>query len=453
MVVWRGALAGVLWLLGCAGALAAGLPDFPALVKRNAGSVVNISSIGKLAAATEPAADDNSDDGDEDASPDAADALGTGLVIAADGWLLTNRHVIADAEDIVVRLPDRRELPARVIGTDERTDLALLKIDADGLQPATVGRADALEVGEWVLAIGSPFGFEQSVTAGIVSAKGRSLPSEPYVAYIQTDVPINPGNSGGPLINLRGEVIGINSQIYSQTGGYMGLSFAIPIETAMDVARQLRDSGHVSRGWLGVLVQPLTRDLAESFGLASPRGALVSRVFPDGPAAAAGLRTGDVITRFDSHEIDLSTALPPLVGATGVDRRVEVAIMRGGKPQTLAVQIAALPDNEPPVASTEPVVTSERSLDRLGLRVAPVPPELRRQLGIPEGGVLVEQVDNSRAARAGLRQGDVLGMLNGAQIRDPDAFDRTLEDLPAGRAIALLVLRRSGPAYLALRVP
>ncbi|TCO80432.1 serine protease Do [Plasticicumulans lactativorans] len=427
-------------------------PDFTDVVKRSTSVVVNISSTGKAGRLASDAASGD-DEEDEERIDEGSDSLGTGIIIAADGYLLTNQHVVENADEIIVRLADRRELPARVVGSDARTDLAVLKVEAQGLPTAALGQSDALDVGEWVLAIGSPFGFEQSVTAGIVSAKGRSLPTEPYVAYIQTDVPINPGNSGGPLINMKGEVVGINSQIFSQTGGYMGLSFAIPIETAVDVAQQIRAHGKVSRGWVGVLVQPVNRDLAESFGLDAPRGALVSKVFDGGPAAAAGVRPGDIVTSFDGRPIVVSSALPPLVGQLSPGRQVPLVLLRGGREERLSVHIAELPEGDPLAAATPHPDVPERAANRLGLRLGPVPPDLARLLGLGSGGALVEAVDNDRATRAGLRQGDVLSMLNGNPLEGPEAFDRAVEGLPTGRALALLVLRRSGPAYLALRIP
>ncbi|PWV63373.1 trypsin-like peptidase domain-containing protein [Plasticicumulans acidivorans] len=450
MIARGGALAA--WLMfGCAFmASAAGLPDFPSVVKRNSGAVVNISTSG---GSSEQAATSRQDSSDDEEGQGADESLGTGLLISEDGFILTNQHVVADAEEILVRLSDRRELPARVVGSDERTDLALLKIDADHLPVATLGRAKDLEVGEWVLAIGSPFGFEQSVTAGIVSAKGRSLPTEPYVSYIQTDVPINPGNSGGPLINLHGEVVGINSQIYSQTGGYMGLSFAIPIETAIDVVEQLRRNGRVSRGWLGVQVQPLTRDLAEAFGVATPRGALVSKVFAQSPAAVAGVRVGDVITRFDGHDVELSTALPPMVGATVVGSDIALTLLRERREKQVQVRITELRDQDATGDTEQAPPAPQRPLNRIGLRLAPVPDELRQLLDVASGGALIESLENGVGARGGLRQGDLLTMFNGSPITSPDVLDHLLAALPAGSAFALLVQRRSGPAYLALRAP
>jgi serine protease Do len=272
-----------------------------------------------------------------------AQSLGSGFVISQDGIILTAAHVVDGADKVIVRLSDRREFEAKVVGADKRSDVAVLKIDTTGLPVVKIGSTEDLEVGEWVLAIGSPFGFEHSATAGIVSAKRRNLPSENYVPFIQTDVAINPGNSGGPLIDLDGEVVGVNSQIYSRTGGFMGLSFAIPIEMAMNVADQLQTKGRVSRGWLGVLIQDVTRELADSFGMKHPKGALVAKVVPDSPAEKAGVQVGDIILKYNGQQISNSSMLPPLVGSSGIDHPAELEILRAGKKRTLKVEILGLP--------------------------------------------------------------------------------------------------------------
>ena len=338
------------------------LPDFVSLAKQNSPAVVNIATT------QHKDGGDSSHNfqipdlpegsplnefferffGDQEGfggSPRGFDtqSLGSGFIISDDGYILTNNHVIDGADEIVVRLSDRREFVAELIGKDKRSDVALIKIDAGDLPKVKIGSTRDLEVGEWVLAIGSPFGFDHSVTSGIVSAKGRNLPSENYVPFIQTDVAINPGNSGGPLFNLDGEVVGVNSQIYSRTGGYMGLSFAIPIEMAMNVADQLRTKGRVSRGWLGVLIQDVTRELADSFGMRHPKGALVARVLPGSPAEKADLRTGDIILEFNGKEVGNSSMLPPLVGASRVDQPADVTVLRNGKRQVIAVDIGELP--------------------------------------------------------------------------------------------------------------
>ncbi|MDQ7015466.1 MAG: trypsin-like peptidase domain-containing protein, partial [Gammaproteobacteria bacterium] len=308
----------------------ASLPDFTRLVAENHKAVVNISTTKRVERRNFlPHGMDKIPDlenspfgelfrrffGEGGEMPEYQDStsLGSGFIISADGYILTNNHVVEGADEIVVRLHDRRELLAKVIGVDGRSDIALLKVSAESLPVVNIGTSSNLQVGSWVLAIGSPFGFEHSVTQGIVSAKGRSLPNENYVPFIQTDVAINPGNSGGPLFNLEGKVVGINSQIYSRTGGFMGLSFAIPIEVAMDVVEQLKSKGKVTRGWLGVIIQEVTRELAESFAMEAAHGALVARVLDNSPAAAAKIQVGDIITRFNGQRVSTSTDLPPLV--------------------------------------------------------------------------------------------------------------------------------------------
>ncbi len=379
-------------------------------------------------------------------------SLGSGFIISADGYILTNDHVVDDADEILVRTNDRREFVAEVVGRDDRSDIALIKIDAHDLPVVTIGDSEALRVGEWVLAIGSPFGFDHSVTAGIVSAKGRSLPSENYVPFIQTDVAINPGNSGGPLFNMQGKVIGVNSQIYSRSGGFMGLSFAIPIEMAMNVANQLKTRGHVTRGWLGVLIQDVTRDLAESFGMDQPRGALIARVLPGSPSEEAGIKVGDVILTFNGVAINASAELPPLVGQSDIDKPSELEILRNGKLVKLQIRIGELPDQES-LAMT-PKHTPKVAQNRLGMRVSELPDALREQLSLPGGkGVLVESVSGQTAREAGVQVGDVITMINNTEIGDVDQFDKLIESLPADKTVALLVYRETGPIFLALRVP
>jgi serine protease Do len=329
--------------------------------------------------------------------------------------------------------------------------VALLKVEADDLPTLRLGTARQLKVGEWVLAIGSPFGFEHSVTAGIVSAKGRSLPSENYVPFIQTDVAINPGNSGGPLFNLDGEVVGINSQIYSRTGGFMGLSFAIPIDVAMGVVDQLKTKGYVSRGWLGVYIQEVTQQLAESFGMDKPTGALVAKVMPDSPAEKSGIQVGDVILSFDGREVTNSGALPPIVGATQIGKKVSVEVNRDGKVRTLRIQLGELPDDDQLAArETE---SAERVSVLLGMEVAEPTPELREALDLPSGGVLVQQVKPGAAQEAGIRSGDVLSMIDGKKIRSVKHFKEVVQELSEGKSVAVLVQRQQGPVFLALRAP
>lgn len=311
-----------------------------------------------------------------------------------------------------------------------------------------LGRSSELKVGEWVLAIGSPFGFDHSVTAGIVSATERALANETYVPFIQTDVAINPGNSGGPLFNLDGEVVGINSQIYTRSGGFMGLSFAIPIDVAMDVADQLKGRGFVERGWLGVVIQEVNRDLAESFGLDKPAGALVAKVMADSPARASGLHEGDVIIAFNGQPVELSSDLPPLVGRVKPGESAEVEIIRNGRQQTLDVTIGRLPTGD--VADNNKSDAPADS-NRLGLTVAPLPKELSEKWNV-RSGVIVDQVREGAGARAGLVRGDVITMLNGQQVETIEQFGRLVAELPEGRSVPLRIIRRGSPLFIALKL-
>ncbi len=381
-----------------------------------------------------------------DELPGAEQSLGSGFVLWADGYIITNAHVVKDAKEIMVRLQDRRELPATVVGLDEPSDIALLKIDAKDLPAVTTADMSKLRVGEWVMAIGSPFGFDYSVTAGIVSAKGRSLFTEQYVPFIQTDAAINPGNSGGPLFNLEGEVVGVNSQIYSQTGGNSGIAFAIPIDVALNVAEQLKDKGRVTRGWLGVVVQEVTRDLAKSFGLAKAEGALVARVVPGSPSEQAGLKPGDVILSFNDQPLLVSNALPPLVGAVKPGENVPLKVLREGKQITLKVKVGELPDE---------IAATKSALPRLplGLGVERLTADDRADARIAEGGVGIAQVEPGPAQKAGLREGDILLSLHGQKIDSPERLKEVVEDLPAGASVPLLIQRNGAPLFLALDVP
>jgi serine protease Do len=444
------------------------LPDFTGLVEKYGSAVVNISTTQKIKhpmAKTPRMPEDIPEGpfgdlfrhffGEEGEPRDFEDfdskSLGSGFIISGDGYVLTNYHVIKGANEIIVRLNDRRELEAELIGYDARSDLALLRIDASGLPTVQIGDSNVLKVGEWVLAIGSPFGFDHSVTAGIVSAKGRSLPRENYVPFIQTDVAINPGNSGGPLFNLDGKVIGINSQIYSRTGGFMGLSFAIPINMAMNIVDQLKQSGHVSRGWLGVLIQDVTRELAESFGMDKPRGALIAKVLPNSPAEKHGFEVGDIVTKFNGHEIIRSSNLPPVVGLTPVGKNVDVEILRNGKVKTLEIRIGELPEEEQKIASASSVEESEDN--RLNVVVADLTAEERQDLDIKENGVVVTRIGSGPARKAGIRKGDVILMINNQDVKSADQFKSMVEGLPVGKSVPLLIQRRGGPVFLALKVP
>jgi len=463
-----------LCLLWVGTAFSASLPEFSELVEKNSPAVVNISTkqTEKMKRAMphgfkmpEVPEDSPFHDflkrffGDDLDMPDHFDSrsLGSGFIISGDGYVMTNHHVVAEADEIVVRLSDRREFVAKVIGSDKASDVALLKIDATDLPTVKVGKSSDIKVGEWVLAIGSPFGFDHSATAGIVSAKGRSLPSENYVPFIQTDVAINPGNSGGPLFNLDGEVVGINSQIYSRTGGFMGLSFAIPIEVAMNVVDQLRASGRVARGYVGVLIQDVTRELAESFGMRRPSGALVAQVLPDGPASKAGIRPGDVVLEFNGKELNNSAQLPPLVGASRINEPADLVVLRNGKRMDFKVTIAELPgedEEEPAKAATSPKQPQPPKADVLGLVVGELTDELRKRSGIEaKGGVLVRTVEAGAARAAGVREGDVITLFDGQEVTGPSQFHDLVGKTPAGRSVAVLVQRREGPMFLALRMP
>ncbi len=468
MRLWagRGATAVMMWLLVLmAGPVFAqgSLPEFTKLVKENSPAVVNISTSKKIDPQAQALPELPPDHPlreffdrfrGEEPEPFDAESLGSGFIISSDGYILTNYHVVKDADEIVVRLSDRREFIATPVGHDERSDLALLKIKADKLPVVRLGKSSALQVGEWVLAIGSPFGFEHSATAGIVSAIGRSLPRESYVPFIQTDVAINPGNSGGPLFNLAGEVVGINSQIYSRTGGFMGVSFAIPIELAMEVVEQLKTTGRVTRGWLGIVIQDVTRDLAESFGMSRPTGALVAQVLPNGPAAEAGIQVGDIVLAYDGTEITTSAMLPPLVGRSAIGSEVPISVLREGKTRTVKVRIQPLPEEEPQGTETgaKPDRSPGRASTLLGVTVDALEPAQRELLGV-EQGVLVTGVSDGPAKEAGIMPGDVIGMINGQRIDGLETFDKALKAAPRGKSVPVLIHRDGGSRFVPVRLP
>ncbi|TNF96092.1 MAG: DegQ family serine endoprotease [Gammaproteobacteria bacterium] len=444
------------------------LPDFTKLVENNSAAVVNISTTQKISKRSLPRFEIPDlpeqhpfgelfrhffDDGEEMPFSRDARSLGSGFIISSDGYVITNAHVVDDADEIIVRLSDRRELNAELIGTDEQSDLALLKVTAKNLPTLKLGSSKDLKVGEWVLAIGTPFGFEHSATAGIVSAKGRSLPNENYVPFIQTDVAINPGNSGGPLFNTKGEVVGVNSQIYSGTGGYMGLSFAIPIEVAQDVVEQLKSTGHVSRGWLGVLIQDVTPELARSFGMDNPGGALVARVLEGSPAQAADVHVGDVIVKFNGHDIRTSASLPPLVGRLHANEIVKMTVIRDGKRKTITVKIGDLPDEDKAVeVSSSQKKDSGSRLGRLGITVNNLTSDIQEETGIKHG-VVISDVDEGPASDVGLLPGDVIQMIDNKKIQTTRQFKEIVDSFKAGQSVAILVYRETGPAFLAIRIP
>lgn len=450
------------------------LPDFTALVESSAPAVVNISTKQAAKASKGPPGHqfempDLPEDspfhdflrrffgeeygGGMEDLPELFDteSLGSGFIISEDGYILTNHHVVSGADEILVRMSDRREFVAELVGSDKATDVALIKIEASDLPVAKLDLTGDLKVGEWVLAIGSPFGFDHSVTAGIVSAKGRSLPTENYVPFIQTDVAINPGNSGGPLFDLDGEVVGINSQIYSRTGGFMGLSFAIPIGVAMNVADQLRTKGKVSRGWLGVLIQDVTFELAESFGMDQPMGALVAKVLDEGPARNAGIQVGDVIVSFNGKPIRKSSELPPLVGSADIDLPAEVGVLRNRQRLVIDVNIGELPEDAMQAATGASGPSGQEQ--RFGMDVSDLTPQQREEHKMETGGAHVDAVRPGAAAQAGIRPGDIILMVNNHQVAGADDLLDQLERLSGEKSLAILVQRDDGARFLALKVP
>ena len=452
-------LIAALALFWAASVQAADYPDFVTLVEQYSPAVVSIQTKSEPKEPVRrghPQLPDNSPFNEYfkkffEQMPDAPSrpqsSVGSGFIISADGYIVTNAHVVEDMDSIVVGLSDRTELPAQVIGKDRRSDIALLKVKASASLPVVkiVSDARQLKVGQWVLAIGSPFGFERTATQGIISALARSLPSDNYVPFIQTDAAVNPGNSGGPLFNLNGEVIGVNSQIYSRSGGYQGVSFAIPIDVAMDVVEQLKAGGKVTRGWLGVMIQEVTPELAQSFNLDKPHGALVGQVMAEGPAQKAGVKTGDIIIAFNGQPVQHSSDLPLMVGRTRPGISAPLLVIRDGKEQTLAVKIEELPDENKPQAIAQPPVHN-----RLGLIVGELPGDQRKK---GEQGVLVKDVDEGPAATAGIRAGDVITRLNNVEITEVGQFAELVKQLPTGRPLPVLIKRDNGSLFLALTVP
>lgn len=434
------------------------LPDFTGLVEKQGPAVVNISTT-QIVRNAQP----NFPEGDPifdffrrfaPLMPRAQESqsLGSGFIISSDGYIMTNAHVVDHADKITVRLTDKREFAARVIGVDKRTDVALLKIEASNLPKVSLGNPEKLKVGEWVVAIGSPFGFDSSVTAGIVSAKGRSLPQDNFVPFIQTDVAINPGNSGGPLFNMDGEVVGINSQIYTRSGGSMGLSFAIPIDVATQVTEQLRTSGTVTRGRIGVAIQEMTRELAESFGLSQPNGALISSVEKDGPADKAGIEASDVILKFNGKAVNNSGDLPRMVAATRPDSKVVVELWRKGVSKQLTVVIGKMPEEGKLAQAARGLVDEAgKMIARLGIAVSELTREQSQELQI-SGGLLVEEVRGSAARVAGLQRGDVLLAIGNIPLRSLTQLEGVLKQVPRGRNVALLVRRGDSASYMAVKL-
>ncbi|MEF8734422.1 MAG: DegQ family serine endoprotease [Candidatus Accumulibacter meliphilus] len=453
-----------------------GLPDFTELVEKQGPAVVNISTTQSARGSGRGAHPFPFDEDDPmfeffrrfiprqpgvPGMPGIPDeprefqsrSLGSGFIVSADGYILTNAHVVDAADEILVRLTDKRELKARVIGADKRSDVALIKIEATSLPTVRFGDPSVLKVGEWVVAIGSPFGFDNSVTAGIVSAKGRSLPQENYVPFIQTDVAVNPGNSGGPLFNLQGEVVGINSQIYSRSGGFMGISFAIPIDVAMDVQAQLRAAGKVSRGRIGVVIQELSKELAESFGLSQATGAVVNAVESGGPADKAGVEAGDVILKFDGKTVNSSSDLPRMVAATRPGSKATMQLWRKGASREVSVVVGEIPEEKLASRSSGGGKPAERAANRLGLVVSELTAEQKRELKLKQG-LLIEEV-RGNTARAELRPGDVLLAIisrgTSTELSSAEQFNKLLLALDKSANVTLLVRRGELQTFVTIK--
>ena len=444
------------------------LPDFTELVEKQGAIVVNISTTqvikGRRGIPGSPFGDDEAAQellrrffpGQIPNIPGMPKefkkrSLGSGFIVGADGHILTNAHVVEGADEVMVKLADKREFKAKVLGADKRTDVALIKIEASNLQVAKLGDSARLKVGEWVIAIGSPFGFENTVTAGIVSAKGRSLQHENFVPFIQTDVAINPGNSGGPLFNMKGEVVGVNSQIYSRSGGSMGLSFAIPIDLAMDIQAQLKAKGKVSRGRLGIGIQEVSKELAESFNLSKPQGALVASVEKGAAADKAGIEVGDVLLKFDGKTVGESSDLPRMVGSTRPGSKVSIQVWRKGSPRELTAVVGEIPDEEGGrTAARKP---ADPAANRLGLVLSPLNAEQKKQLGI-QHGLVVDEVRNA-GTRTELRQGDVILSVisKGSQvdIKSVSQFNDLLQGLDKSATITLLVRRGDAQTFITIK--
>ncbi len=462
-------------LMAIAGAHAQGLPDFTDLAEKHGAEVVNIS-VTQSVHNNAPIGAFPGMEGDEQMQeffkrfgiplipgmpgmpgqggapqPDyKSQSLGSGFIISNDGYVLTNAHVINEADEVIVKLADKREFKAKIIGADKRTDVALLKIDATGLPKVTIGDSAKLKVGEWVAAIGSPFGLENTMTAGIVSAKGRALPQENFVPFIQTDVAINPGNSGGPLFNLAGEVVGINSQIYSRSGGSMGLSFAIPIDVAIDVSNQLKANGKITRGWLGIAIQEITKELAESFSMKNTNGALVAGVEKNGPADKGGLEAGDVITKFDGKAIGVSADLPRAEGATKPGQIAAVEILRKGSVKTLNIGVGEMPSDGSETAAPSTKPNGKVEANKIGLTLKELTVQQKKKLNGKNGLLVVESV--GAAAQAGIRRGDVILGLNNNESQSVEQFNKQINAVAAGKTVAVLVQRGEATLYVPIKV-
>lgn len=431
------------------------LPDFVQLVEKYGKGVVNISTVreARVVEGADPFGFDERHaeifrrfgfpfpfGGGPRQEPERR-GTGSGFIISADGLILTNHHVVDGADEIKVRLTDNREFTGKVLGSDAKTDIAVVKIDAKDLPYLTMGNSDELKVGEWVAAIGSPFGLDNTVTSGIVSAKSRKLPSDQYVPFIQTDVAVNPGNSGGPLFNMKGEVVGINSQIFSTSGGFMGLSFAIPSNLAMQIKDQLVKNGKVTRGRIGVVIQSVTQDLAESFGMKTPKGAIVSQVEKDGPAAKAGLQEGDIITAVNGRAIDDSVDMPVIIGSMAPGSIAKLSIIRNNKDMTLDVKV-----EEAPNESASSNASKTAAANKLGVTVRPLNDEEKAKAET-EGLLVTESTGAAR--KAGIREGDIIVNVNGVKIKKTDDLARVLEK---NKNLRVLVQRRDGRIFIPVRL-
>ncbi|MEP6485212.1 MAG: DegQ family serine endoprotease [Rudaea sp.] len=451
----------------------ADLPDFTQLVEHNAPAVVNVQATHTGESKSDDQTPDdeevpeifrrffgpNGPNGPHGAIPRGDGqriSVGSGFIISNDGYVLTNNHVVDGADQVVVRLSDRRELDAKVVGTDAQYDIALLKLNASNLPTVAVGDSTKLKPGQWVVAIGSPFNFDHSVTHGVVSYVGRGFggADQQYVPFIQTDVPINRGNSGGPLFNLEGQVVGINSQIYSNTGSSVGVSFAIPINIAMNAVDQLKTTGHVARGVIGVAIQNVDRQLAQSLGLPRTGGALVNTITPDSSAAKAGVQVGDVILAYDGHEIVQQSDLPPLVGSTKPGSNADLTVFRDGKSIHLPLVVGTLQDKPTLASLTEGGESSKAKTGNvLGIIVDDLTAEQRKQLGVKDQGVVITDIKSSVARRSALQPGDVVLMVGRKSVASAEAFNNALKDAKSGESVMMLVKRENATQFVAVPVP
>jgi len=440
------------------------LPDFTVLAEKQGNKVVNISAIKERSITQNRAISPQEEQmqeffrrfgipqfpglpNSERPQQKQMSATGSGFIIESDGYIITNAHVVAEADTVIVKLADKREFKARLLGVDKRTDVALLKIEAKNLPTVSVGDPEKVKVGEWVAAIGSPFGLENTMTVGIVSAKGRALPQENFVPFIQTDVAINPGNSGGPLFNTNGQVIGINSQIYSRTGGYMGLSFAIPIDVAINVAEQLKINGRVIRGWLGIAIQDINKELSESFGMNDTKGALVAGVEKNSPAAKGGLLPGDVILQFNKNDIVNSSDLPKFVGTTKPKSSAPVEVIRKGKKLKLSIIVGEMPSDKKNIVAKK---SNKAEVNRLGLVLKATSKQEKKTLD-GRNGLLVVDV-KGKAISSQIRPGDIILALNNSPVTTVYSFNKDLNRAPNGKTIAILIYRNGDTLFIPIKI-